>query len=159
MEINSKDLKMLFLKTQQIQFNQVPVTLGTETQWRSIYYLTLNDIKTGDHFEFYAEGQIRNDLGYNIELAQVFEIKSHVSGGKEPLDGLYQGPINGWNVDPVMHYGRFSKGDIWMADKDYPVLYFLMRLRCRSTGAMPSDYVTVNAGQGLMYLIKHNING
>ena len=158
MVIHSKDLSMLFLKTQEMQFNQVPVTLGTETQWRSIYYLAVKDVRQGDHFEFYSEGQIRNDLGYNIELAQVFEIKSNVNGGCEPLEGVYVGPINGWNVDPIMHYGRFSKSDLWMSDKDYPVLYFLIRLRCRSTGALPGDFVTVNAGQGLMYLIKYNMS-
>jgi len=141
-------------RTTTIQFAQVPVTLGSGTEWRSIYFLPLNNVISGDQFMIYSEGQIRNDLGYNLELAQILEIKTTVSGGAEPVDGIFQGPINGWNVDSTMHYGRFSKSDIFTATNNYDVLYLVSRIRCRSTSAVSGNSVTVNLGQGCMYYMK-----
>jgi len=92
-------------------------------------------------------------VGVNPE-SQILEIKTTVSGGAEPVDGIFQGPINGWNVDSTMHYGRFSKSDIFTATNNYDVLYLVSRIRCRSTSAVSGNSVKVNLGQGCMYYMK-----
>ena len=140
-------------KTETIQFAQVPVTLGTVTNWVSIYYLPIFNLLQGEIIEIYSEGQVANNLNYNIELAQCLELRTSVSGGLEPLGtpGGYTGVINGWDFDTTVHYGRFSKSDIYVVPVATPQLYLVMRLRCRSTGAHPGDEILVDDGQGLMF--------
>lgn len=134
-----------------VHYEQIPVTLGNFSEWRSVYFLPINDVKKGDLIQVFGEGEARNDMGYNIELAQVIEIRNTVSGGQEPLGGVYTGPINGWNITPDAHYGRFSKVGSWVANNDYPILYAVLRLRCRSTDAQNYHYVQVLPNQGLMF--------
>jgi hypothetical protein len=133
------------------QFDSVPVTQGNIAQWRTIYYVTLQNIKSGDAFLLHCEGQVRNDLGYNLELAQVIEIKEQSEGGTEPLNGIFISPGNGWNVNTQMHYGRFSKTDLYIAEKDYPFLIAACRVRFRSDAAKNNNFVIVNKGQGYMF--------
>ena len=140
--------------TQTIQFSAVPVTLGTVSDWYSIYYLPIYNLIAGEIIEIYAEGQVANNLNYDVELAQCLELRTSVSGGTEPLGspGGYTGVINGWDFSTSEnHYGRFSKGDCYLVPANIAEYYLVMRLRCRSTGALPGNAVTVDAGQGLMY--------
>lgn len=146
-------------QTNEIQFTSIPVTLGTETQWRSVYFLPINELKKGEVLQIYSEGQVQNDLNYNVELAQAIEFRTSVSGGKEPLNNSpYTSPINGWDFDSKIHYGRFSKSDSWVVDQDYEVLYLVMRLRFRSTNAHAGDQIKVNSNQGLMYYFRFTSN-
>lgn len=140
------------------QFAAVPVTLGTATEWRSIYYVTYSNIVQGEVFEIHGEGQLRNDLNYNVELAQTLEVKTpnQIGGGTEPLNGEYIDVINGWDWDTTVHYGRYYKDAVFIANQNYPILYFVTRVRCRSTGAKPNDAVTVNIGQGKTYVKRYS---
>lgn len=148
------------METRTIQFAQVPVTLGTATEWRTIYFLTLNNVLAGESYLIHGEGQVRNDLGYNIELAQIITAQTSVAGGTEVVSGnpsvISSTPINGWNVDPTMHYGRFLKDMLFCPAQDYPTIYICMRVRCRSSSAGANHAVTVNDGQGMLYLTKLN---
>lgn len=138
-------------RTTTIQFAQIPVTLGSATEWRTIYFIPIDNVKSGEKIQVHHEGQFRNDLGYNLELAQIIELRTSVSGGAEPQDAAIHSPINGWDVDPTMHYGRWSQEDLFTIDQDYPVLYLCGRVRCRSTAAQPGNSVAVQDGQGVMF--------
>ena len=140
-------------RTTTEHFGTIPVTLGTTEQWVSIYYLPILNLVAGEVIQMYGEAQVRNDLGINIEYGQCLELRTSVSGGQEPLGtpGGFTGVINGWNITPDMHYGRASKGDSYLVPADVAALYLVLRLRCRSTGALPGNTVTVNIGQGVLY--------
>ncbi len=145
------------IETQQgtaLQYGSVPVTLGTLTEWRTMYYAPIQNVQTGDLIQIFGEGQGRNDLGYNVEFAQIVEIKTlgQMSGGQEPVNGIYQSPINGWDIVPAEHYGRFSKVASWISDSNYDLLYATIRIRCRSTGAKPNNYIVMQPGQGLIFM-------
>lgn len=141
-------------KADLIQFGSVPVTLGKGSEWRTIYYTSMQNIKAGDLIQVFGEGQGRNDLNYNVELAQIVEIKtlSQMSDGQEPVNGIYQSAINGWNIVPDEHYGRFSKMAAWFADSNYDVLYATLRIRCRSNEAKPNNYIVIQESQGCMFV-------
>lgn len=138
------------LTTTQIHFSAVPVTQGHVTEWRTIFFQPI-EVEAGDLIEIYTEGQVRNDLGYNVELAQLIEIKASVYGGAEPVEGPIQGPINGWNITPGAHYGRFSKEFKYIA-QIAGEFYVCARLRARSTGARSGHILSVQANQGMMYV-------
>ena len=113
-------------RTEIIQFAHVPVTLGSVTEWRSIYYLPINNVKVGELIQVYSEGQARNDLNYNIELAQTIEFRTEVVNGKEPIGSPigFTSPINGWDFDTTVHYARFNKQESWVAPQSYPRIYW-----------------------------------
>lgn len=140
-----------------IQFSEVPVTLGTGNEWRSVYTVQIENVQKGDLIQAFGEGQARNDLGYNIELAQIveFKTKEQILDGTENVNGVYQSPINGWNIVPAEHYGRFSKMASWIADDDYDVIYAVLRIRCRSTGAHPDHKIDIQAGQGMFFVNQY----
>ena len=113
----------------------------------------------------YGEGQLRNDTGINVECAQIMELRTWVqvdpvtqqvySGGTEPISNINDAKINGWDFDSRIHYCRFSKGDVFVAAQDYDHLYLALRARGRSTDAQSGMQLTVNAGQGQLYYIRH----
>lgn len=145
-------------KTTTIQFGSVPVTDGYGNEWRSIYYLPVYNAVAGEVIQVYSDGQVGNDLGYRVELAQCIEFRTSVSGGNEPLYtvGGYTSPINGWDFSTSdQHYGRFSKMDSYTIPADISVLYLVMRIRCRSSGATSGAAVTVYPGQGLMFYNRY----
>lgn len=143
-----------------IQFAQVPVTLGTGMGWRSIYVLEIENVKKGDLIQAFGEGQARNDLGYNVELAQIIEFKTkdQIIDGTEKLNGIYISPINGWNIVPAEHYGRFSKMASWIADDDYNLVYAVLRIRCASTGARPGHKIDIQPNQGHFWINQYRPN-
>lgn len=135
-------------------FGAIPITTQAYSEWRTVYCALVADVCAGDTFTVYGEGQVRNDAGINVELAQAISVVPAVYGGAEALSGLLASPVNGWNITPDTHYGRFSKGGSFISPQDYPLLYFCLRVRARSSGATGAQALTVNAGQGFLDVVR-----
>lgn len=146
---------MIVYNTYTEQFAQVPVTLGNVSEWRSIYFIPISNVKKDDILQIFAEGQVVNNLGYNVELGQIITIQSNVFGGTEDItipEVINASPVNGWNISANTHYGRFSKVHSYKVEEDRNVLYIMLRLRARSTGAISGHALSVNLGQGQMFV-------
>ncbi len=144
--------------TNFVHYQEVPVTLGAFSEWRSVYVIPINDVKKGDLVQAFAEGEARNDLGYNVEIVQVVEIKHKKESGKEPLGGVYTSPVNGWNITANSHYGRFTKTAAWVANSDYPVVYVTLRVRFRSSNALSNQSVHILPHQGMMFVNQYRVS-
>lgn len=140
--------------TTETQCLYIPVTNANGSEWRTIYNISVEHVKKGDMLQVFGEGQARNDLGYNVELAQIIEIKTRqqISDGNETINRIFQSPINGWNIAPAVHYGRFSKMASWTSDNDYNQLYIMLRLRCKSTGAQNGHIIEIQPTQGNLFV-------
>ncbi len=134
-----------FYRTTTKHFTAVPVTFGDQEEWRSIYFLNFGSLVAGTTITVLAEGQMENNLGYNVELAQVLSLVDVVSGGTEPLTGKLISPVNGWNITPAAHYGHWVKVATHVLALDMSPAYLVARLRARSTGARPGDVLIVSS--------------
>lgn len=159
------------------QWGALPVSVDQDW-WYTIYRVCVPAIAAGDVLSAYAETQVRNDLGFNVELAQVLTVQDHSGtspcvGGPPPstqtaLIGPVGGtnenefprgpqPINGWNITPGEHYGRASKAFTWVAPAARPNgVWVQFRLRARSSAANNSGNLalTVQANQGHLVVLR-----
>lgn len=143
---------MAFYKTQSIGFGAVPVTLGTETQWRAILSLSLGAVSSGQVISGFARGQVTNNLGYNVEVAECATvIEAGSAGGGYPIlvgDEIF--PIAGSNLTPAEHYRKVGDGFCFEASKAYQNALLLFWVRGRSSSAQSGHELQVNIGQWVM---------
>ena len=155
---------MLFDKTNVEQFAAVPVTLGTVEEWRTLYFLVVNDIDDpaigirvvgGEIIEATGFAQLRNDLTITVEVVGRITLRIAVSGGAEDNsapDSVYASPVWGpANVTPETHYAGPFAHSAWKMTASYPKLYLCFRARCRSSAAQSGHTLSVLTGQGEMF--------
>lgn len=139
-------------------FSSVPVTDGNGDEWRTMFTVALPNLVAGTVLDIYAEGQVANNNGINVELAQALSLNtvSQVGGGTLALVGVL-GPVNGWNITPDEHYGRWSKGKRYVVPQNWTeTAYIQARLRARSSGATSGMALSVNMGQGFLSVLRFN---
>lgn len=163
--------------TSAITFAQVPVTDGTGSQWRTALFLAETNVQVGTVLSVHAEGQVRNNLGYNVEVAELLEVRrtvqkdcvggvdvnctggtwKTVAGGTEQPLNINGAIIAGENLSPTEHYRKLNMSDTFVATIVEPVLYIVARTRSRSTGATtPPGNLDIQAGQWKMCVQRFN---
>lgn len=136
---------------------------GNTLEWRTIYALEIDSLQPGDLIEASAEGQVRNDTGWVVELAS--SLCWCDDNNKPPAPGgLGYGPMgthfkeigqntwNGFNITPQMHYGKWARHGAFVVPQGVSTLWICARLRGRSTSSDGSGNagLAVNMGQGHM---------
>lgn len=116
----------------------------------------LIQVEEGDLLDIYAEGQARNDLGYNVEFGMGLYVRDCVSGSYPPSYNNdfwadLVGPPNGWNITANAHYGRASKGYVYTVPAGKSCVSVELRLRARSTGTSGGVVnLAIQGSQGLL---------
>lgn len=133
------------------------VTDGNGSNWYAMRRLHIPDVRSGDVFHIDMRGQIRNDAGFNTEMAELLTVDpvglnaAYTDTTPEQYGILTSAqPISGYDVDPTIHYGRFTESTSYVSPADYPFLDFTMWIRLRSTGANGTQFFTNQPTQAFM---------
>jgi hypothetical protein len=150
---------------------QVPVTDGVGSEWRTSLLLHEHTVRAGTVLSIHTEGQVRNNLGYNVEVVELLEVRRSVqqdclggvsvnctggiwhpvSLGTEQPRNINDAIITGENLSPTQHYRKLSMSDTFVATIDEAVLFIAARTRSRSDSAtMPPGYLDILPGQWKM---------
>lgn len=134
-------------------WNQIAVGGAGESFVYSVYGKVI-DVQEGDVLDILAEAQMRNDLGYNVELAQALAVRDCVNGSNPPSynNDIWTdivGPPNGFNIMPGMHYGKVNKGFVYTVPSGRSCVSVELRLRARSSatsGGVVNLYTELSQG-------------
>jgi hypothetical protein len=139
---------------------QMAVGGPTETFIYSVRRVVI-EVTEGDVLDIYAEAQVRNDLGYNVELGNVLSIRDFGAGDTAPatyntdFDDGRVGPINGSNITPGNHYGRPTKGFRYVVPAGRTKVAIDLRLRARSSGTSGGVVnLAIQQDQGLIQVLR-----
>lgn len=151
---NAQAMDLKLFTSQTPIWSQIAVGGGGESFVYTVYRVLLPDIQAGDRLDIMAEAQMRNDLGYNVELAQALSVRDCDSASfpasfdNDIWTGIV-GPPNGYNITPGAHYGKVNKGFVYTVPTGRPCVSVELRLRARSSatsGGVVNLYTELSQG-------------
>lgn len=145
-----------FYETTALVDNLIPVTLGSDMQWRWIHRLQLPALKAGDVLQVAADGEIRNNTGINMEIATAVTLTPGWPYYVEDLSGYGGVPgfadfivrVAGENVDAQRHYLRPTLKQNYLVPVDLPPYWLHFRGRARSDLANTGTHTASIMGPG-----------
>jgi len=134
---------------------------GTSMQWGgfaigdgtcdfvyTVYRLSVDNVQAGDTFDISTDGQVRNDTGWNVEVARWISVNAGDTAPSSFINGVagYDGKVggtqngseppqgmNGRNSTPSAHYELLLKEWTYIAPQAYGRLWFSLRVRMRTS--------------------------
>lgn len=136
------------------------VTDGTHTNWYAMRRKHMTNVKANDLLQITTRGQIRNDAGFNTEMAIMVTVdtsglsSSYATTTPEAYGTMtsFQ-PISGFDVDPTIHYGRWDETCFYTVSANSNDLYITSWIRLRSTSADGSQSFTNQPDQAFMHIL------
>lgn len=142
-------------------FTTVPIGTGSQTFWRTINHVDVFNVKAGDKFLVFCQGNVRCDYDFNVEVAAWLSWTSppgplaHDGTGHTNVDYYLTGANTRSSVN---HYAPWVRVGARVFTQDYASVRFHSSVRCRSSVADGSGTQTVTVGtwQGGITAIKLN---
>jgi hypothetical protein len=143
----------------------IGVTSGTSQMVYTLYQDRLDNVAQDEVLFLYGEGSLRNDLGWNVEVASIW---TGVPGVTAPnaasptwenggfcfeADSLGPDPI-GQNVTPGNHYADPQRFYAWTAPQDYESLWVCYRVRARCSEANGNQNLTFQEDLGRIIVVR-----
>ena len=139
-------------RTETLADSLVGITGGSTTVWGNPYYLYLSGLQMNDVVQVFADIEAENTASYNVEFAtQVLLSPSWVPNNVNSIASSYALlPINGYNVDPVIHYFSETRSASYRVPAALPDMVLQFRLRARSSAATGGQNAVFKPGQGFL---------
>lgn len=159
-----------FVSTQdQPAWSQIAITSGASQLWYSIYQMPIDDVVAGEIWDMRGETSIRNDTGWNVEVACIFAAVPSIKTAPAPetatkytavqTNGIslpvseYYDPI-GRNSTPGAHYDVPQRTFLWIVPQDYERIWLSYRVRARCSAANGNQSLTVQGHLGRLQLVR-----
>lgn len=140
-------------------FTTVPVGTGSDSFWRTINHVDVFNVKAGDKYLVFCQGNVRSEYDFNIEVAAWLSWTSppgplaHDATGHTNVDYY----LTGANVrQTINHYAPWVRVGCKVFDQDYASVRFHSSVRARSSLANGSQALNVGTWQGGITAIKLN---
>jgi len=144
--------------------NWASMAIGGPSQslWYCARRAVVVDVKAGDILLVTGRGQVTNNTGWVVEVAELLTVTSETLGSHYPTDlpttyGVNQQavqPIIGRNVTPDVHYLNWHMHEVVKVVADAPVLNVSVWLRARSSAANGNNgNLIINMNQARMHVM------
>lgn len=121
----------------------LPLTTESPYNWASIYAVTIANLQPSDVVQCIAQGEVTNNLGYNVQVDRMFATSITNQAWPQQL-----GPARGENVTPDMHHMTIDDSLI-DTGRSGTVTYSLV-MSAASTNALMGDTLTIEQGYGAL---------
>lgn len=149
-------------------FTNVPIGQPLQSFWRALHHVDWANVKAGDKFLVFVQGQVRSDWNFNVECLPAITWSAppaalaHDYTGHNTLSfNTNSFVVAGNNVRQTEnHYFAYSRTGVWVAPANYATVRFCNNLRHRSSDpaidGSGNQAMIINTGQGGIAVMRLN---